>query len=54
MPPFCNPEMCFSAKSLVNRAIKMATNITGQQIEVINQAPAFSIACDESRDVNDT
>ncbi|KAJ4929853.1 hypothetical protein JOQ06_018874 [Pogonophryne albipinna] len=31
----------------------MAENITSQQIEDINFAPAFSIACDESSDVND-
>ena len=31
----------------------MATNITSQQIYDINSSPAYSIACDESSDVND-
>lgn len=31
----------------------MAENVTSKQIEDINLAQAFSIACDESRDVND-
>ncbi|KAK1889551.1 General transcription factor II-I repeat domain containing protein 2A [Dissostichus eleginoides] len=45
--------MPLSAKTVKDRTIKMAENITSQQIEDINSAPAFSIACDESSDVND-
>lgn len=44
-------EMPLSAKS-INKAIKMATNITSKQIDDINTAQAFSITCDESSDVN--
>ena len=46
-------DMPLSAKTLKDRAIKMATNITSQQIYDINSSPAYSIACDESSDVND-
>ena len=45
--------MSLSAKTVKDRAIKMATDITRQQIEDINSAQAYSIACDESSDVND-
>lgn len=45
--------MPLSAKTVKDRTIKTAENITGQQIENINSAPSFSIACDESSDVND-
>lgn len=47
-------EMPLSAKTVKDRTIKMATNITSKQIDDINSAQAFSIACDESSDVNDT
>ena len=43
-----------SAKTVKDRTIKMATNITSKQIDDINSAQAFSIACDESSDANDT
>lgn len=46
-------DMPLSAKTVKERAIKMANNITDQQIKDINSAPAFSIACDESCDVTD-
>ena len=46
-------DMPLSAKIVKERAIKMANNITDQQIKDINSAPAFSIACDESCDVTD-
>ncbi len=36
-----------------NRALKLAQNITNQQIVDINSACCFSIACDESYDVDD-
>lgn len=45
--------MPLSAKTVKDRAIKMATNITSRQIADINSAPAYSIACDESCDVDD-
>ena len=45
--------MPLSAKTVKDRAIKMATNITSQQIYDIHSSPAYSIACDESSDVND-
>lgn len=45
--------MPLSAKTVKERAIKMAGNITDQQIKDINSAPAYSIACDESCDVID-
>lgn len=41
-------DMPLSAKTVKERAIKMAGNITDQQIRDINSAPANSIACDES------
>ncbi|KAM9165591.1 general transcription factor II-I repeat domain-containing protein 2A-like [Pangshura tecta] len=46
--------MPLSAKTVKDRTIKMATNITSKQIDDINSAQAYSIACDESSDVNDT
>ena len=46
-------DMPLSAKTVKERAIKMANNITDQQIKDINSAPAFSIACDEWCDVTD-
>ncbi|XP_072251164.1 general transcription factor II-I repeat domain-containing protein 2B-like [Leuresthes tenuis] len=46
-------EMPLSAKTVRDRAIKMAENISSKQIVDINSAEAFSIACDESSDVND-
>lgn len=46
-------DMPLSAKTVKERAVKMAKNITNQQIEDINSSPAFSIACDESSDVID-
>lgn len=46
--------MPLSANTVKDRAIKMAKNITSQQIDDINSAPAYSIACDESSDVNNT
>jgi len=44
-------DMPLSAKTVKERAIKMAGNITNQQIKDINSAAAYSIACDESCDV---
>ncbi|XP_072251163.1 general transcription factor II-I repeat domain-containing protein 2A-like [Leuresthes tenuis] len=46
-------EMPLSAKTVRDRAIKMAENISSKQIVDINSAEAFSIACDESSDIND-
>ncbi len=46
-------DMPLSAKTVKDRAIKIAANITSQQIKDINSAPAYSIACDESGDVSD-
>ena len=45
--------MPLSAKTVKDRAIKMATNITSQQINDIISSSAYTIACDESSDVND-
>ncbi|KAL1277342.1 hypothetical protein QQF64_024015 [Cirrhinus molitorella] len=45
--------MPLSAKTVKDRAIKIAANITSQQIKDINSAPVYSIACDESGDVSD-
>lgn len=44
-------EMPLSAKTV--RTIKMAENVTKQQINDINSATAYSIACDESKDKSD-
>ena len=46
-------EMPLSAKTVKDRTIKMAENITKQQIKDINSAAAYSIACDESKDKSD-
>lgn len=43
-------DMPLSAKTVKERAIKIAGDITNQQIKDINSAPAYSIACDESCD----
>ncbi|XP_015684326.1 general transcription factor II-I repeat domain-containing protein 2B-like [Protobothrops mucrosquamatus] len=43
-------DMPLSAKTVKDRTIKMAENITGQQIKDINSAEAYSIACDASKD----
>ena len=45
--------MLLSAKTVKDRAIKIAANITSQQITDINSAPEYSIACDESKNVSD-
>lgn len=41
-------EMPLSAKTVRDRTIKMAENISSRQIDDINSAQAFSVACDES------
>ena len=41
------------AKTVKERAIKMAGNITDRQIKDINSAPAYSVACEEWCDVID-
>ena len=46
-------EMPLSAKTVKDRTIKMAENITKQQIKDINSAAAYLIACDESKDKSD-
>lgn len=46
-------DMPLSAKTVKEKVIKMAGNITNRQIKDINSAPAYSIACDESCDVID-
>ena len=46
-------EMPLSAKTVKDRTIKMAENITKQQIKDINSAATYSIACDVSKDKND-
>ncbi|XP_069792326.1 general transcription factor II-I repeat domain-containing protein 2A-like [Narcine bancroftii] len=46
-------DMPLSAKTVKDRAIKVAENITSQLIRDINSAPAYSNACDESKDVSD-
>ncbi|KAJ4939175.1 hypothetical protein JOQ06_028635 [Pogonophryne albipinna] len=45
--------MPLSAKTVKDRTIKMAEDITRQQIKDINSAVAYSIACDESKDIGD-
>ncbi len=42
-----------SAKTLRDRVLKLAQDITNQQIWNINSACDFSIGCDESCDVDD-
>lgn len=46
-------DMLLSAKTVKDRTIKMAANISSKQIDDVNAAQASSIACDESSDVND-
>lgn len=46
-------DMPVFAKTVKDRTIKMAANIASQQIMDINLATAYSIACDESKDVSD-
>ncbi|XP_059812513.1 general transcription factor II-I repeat domain-containing protein 2B-like [Hypanus sabinus] len=46
-------DMPLSAKTVKDRTIKMAEDITRQQIKDINSAVAYSIACDESKDKGD-
>ena len=46
-------DMPLSAKTVKERAIKIAGDITNQQIKDINSAPAYSIACELSCDVID-
>ena len=38
--------MLLCAKTIKDKTIKMATRITGKQIDDFNSAQAFSIACD--------
>ena len=45
--------MSLSAKTVKDRIIKMAENITKQQIKDINSAATYSIACDVSEGKND-
>lgn len=47
-------DMPLSAKTVKDRTTKITANITSQQVDDIISAPAYSIACDESSDVNDT
>uniref|UniRef100_A0A8D2J826 Uncharacterized protein n=1 Tax=Varanus komodoensis TaxID=61221 RepID=A0A8D2J826_VARKO len=46
-------DMPLSAKTVKDRTIQMAENITRQQIKDINSAVVYSIACDESKDKGD-
>ncbi|XP_072893486.1 general transcription factor II-I repeat domain-containing protein 2-like [Hemitrygon akajei] len=46
-------DMPLSAKTVTDRTIKMAEDITRQQIKDINSAVAYSIACVESKDKGD-
>ena len=46
-------DMPLSAKTVKDRTIRMATNISSQQISDINSAPGYSIACDGSKDISD-
>ncbi|KAL3967226.1 TIMELESS-interacting protein [Sarotherodon galilaeus] len=46
--------MPLSVKTIKDRTIKMAENITRQQIKDISSAAAYSIACDESKDKSDS
>ncbi|CAM4569570.1 unnamed protein product [Caretta caretta] len=45
--------MPLSAKTIKDRTIKMATDVTSQQISDVRSAPDFSIACDETCDGDD-
>lgn len=46
-------DMALTAKTVKDRTIRMAEDITRQQIKDINKAVAYSIACDESKDKSD-
>ena len=46
-------DMPLSAKTVEDRTIRMANNISSQQISDINSAPGYSIACDGSKDISD-
>ncbi|XP_066471497.1 protein FAM200C-like isoform X2 [Tiliqua scincoides] len=46
-------DMPLSAKTVKDRTLKMAENITRQQIKDINSAVAYSIACVESKEKGD-
>ena len=46
-------DMPLSAKTVKDRTIRMAANISSQQISDINSAPGYSIACDGSKDISD-
>ncbi|KAG6933703.1 zinc finger BED-type containing 8 [Chelydra serpentina] len=45
--------MPLSAKTVKDRTIKMATDVTSQEVSDIRSALGFSIACDETCDVDD-
>ncbi len=45
-------DMPLSAKTVKDKTIKMAANITSRQITDINSATVYSIACDASKDVS--
>ena len=45
--------MPLSAKTVKDRTIRMAANISSQKISDINSAPGYSIACDGSKDISD-
>lgn len=45
--------MPLSAKTVQDRTVTMAENVTRQQIEGINSALPYAIACDASKDKND-
>ena len=45
-------EMPLSVKTVKDKTIKMAENITKQQIKDINSAATYSITCDVSKDKN--
>ncbi|XP_023815961.1 general transcription factor II-I repeat domain-containing protein 2 [Oryzias latipes] len=46
-------DMPLSAKIVQDRSVNMAENVTRQQIEDINSALAYAIACNMSKDKND-
>ena len=46
-------DMPLLAKIVKDRTIRMAANISSQQISDINSAPGYSIACDGSKDISD-